>query len=107
MTFREITAKQVVQTIDGVILGQADDMVLDETGTRVQAFILYGAPKLFGLLGRGEDLVIPVEKVKMFGVDVLLVDTRQEKAARSGASGGQGPGLQHRFAFFRKFAEKN
>ena len=104
MTFKEISAKQVVQTLDGVILGRADDMVLDDTGTRVQAFVLYGAPRLFGLLGRGEDLVIPVEKVKMFGVDVLLVDTRQEKQPGGAPAGAS---ILQRLGFFRKTAEKN
>ncbi len=77
MTFREVCKKQVVQTMDGTILGRVDDLVLDDTGRQIRAFILYGAPRLFGILGREPDLSIPVEKVKMFGVDVLLVETEE------------------------------
>lgn len=79
MTFREVCKKQVVQTMDGTILGKVDDLVLDDTGRQIRAFILYGTPRLFGILGREPDLRIPVEKVKLFGVDVLLVET-EEKA---------------------------
>lgn len=75
MTFREICKKQVVQTTDGTILGRVDDMVLDDTGRQIRAFILYGAPRLFGILGREPDLSIPAEKVRIFGNDVLLVET--------------------------------
>ena len=75
MTFRELCRKQVVQTLDGTILGRVDDLVLEPSGCRVQAFVLYGAPRLFGLLGRGPDLEIPLAQVRLFGADVLLVDT--------------------------------
>ena len=81
MTFRELCKKQVVQTLDGTILGRVDDLVLAPSGREVEAFVLYGPPRLFGLLGRGPDLTIPIGKVKMFGVDVLLVDTDLEKPA--------------------------
>lgn len=79
MTFRDICKKQVVQTTNGTCLGKVDDLVMDETGRYIQAFVLYGAPKMFGLLGREPDLMIPIDKVKMFGVDVLLVETDQQK----------------------------
>ena len=86
MTFREISKKLVVQTLDGTCLGRVDDLVLDESGRSVQSFVVYGESRLFGLLGREPDLVIPVEKVMLFGVDVLLVDTnvpkREKKAAK-------------------------
>ncbi len=82
MTFREICKKQVVQTVNGTCLGRVDDLVMDETGRRIQAFVLYGAPKMFGLMGREPDLMIPVDKVKMFGVDVLLVETDEQKRER-------------------------
>ena len=79
MTFRELCKKQVVQTLDGTILGRVDDLVLEPAGREIEAFVLYGPPRLFGLLGRGPDLTIPIGKVKMFGTDVLLVDTDLEK----------------------------
>ena len=79
MTFREICKKQVVQTVDGVCLGRVDDLELDESGKNIRAFILYGAPRLFGLLGREPNLTIPIEEVQMFGVDVLLVTTNAVK----------------------------
>lgn len=75
MTFREIGKKLVVQTLDGTCLGRVNDLVLDDSGHSVQSFVVYGESRLFGLLGREPDLIIPIEKVMLFGVDVLLVDT--------------------------------
>ena len=62
MTIRELCAKEVVQMEKGVCLGRADDLVFDPATARLQSLILLGRPKLFGLLGRDEDLVIPGDR---------------------------------------------
>ncbi len=74
MTFRELCAKEVVQ-LDGVCLGRADDLELDPQTARVQSLLLFGRPKLFGLLGREETLTIPWEEIETIGLDAVLVRT--------------------------------
>lgn len=75
MTIRELCAKEVVQMEKGVCLGRADDLVFDPATARLQSLILLGRPKLFGLLGRDEDLVIPWQEIGTIGEDAVLVNT--------------------------------
>ena len=72
MTIRELCAKEVVQMEKGVCLGRADDLVFDPATARLQSLILLGRPKLFGLLGRDEDLVIPWQEIGTIGEDAVL-----------------------------------
>ena len=41
---------------------------------QVCSLILRGRPRWFGLLGRGEDLVIPWQQIETIGEDVILVN---------------------------------
>lgn len=75
MTFRELCSKEIVQLSDGVCLGRADDLELDPSAARITALLLFGQPKLFGLLGREETLTIPWEEIERIGVDAILVRT--------------------------------
>ena len=88
MTIRELCAKEVVQMEKGVCLGRADDLVFDPATARLQSLILLGRPKLFGLLGRDEDLVIPWQEIGTIGEDAVLVHT-----ALPEPSPAQKPGL--------------
>lgn len=59
---------------DGRRLGIIRDIELDTLEGRVKAIILPGSPRLLGILGRREDLVVTWERIKKIGVDVILVD---------------------------------
>ena len=82
MTFRELCSKEVVQLKDGACLGRVDDLELDADTARIGSLLLLGRPRLFGLLGREDDLVIPWEDIQVIGQDTILVRTRP--AALSG-----------------------
>ena len=75
MTIRELCEKEVVQLEQGVCLGRADDLAFDPATARLQSLILLGRPRLFGLLGRDETLVIPWTDIETLGVDAILVRT--------------------------------
>ncbi len=75
MTFQDLCAKQVVQLQDGVCLGKIDDMTIDPENAKIRELLMLGRPKLFGLLGRGETLVIPWEDIEKIGADALLIST--------------------------------
>lgn len=62
MTIRELCEKEVVQLEQGVCLGRADDLAFDPATARLQSLILLGRPRLFGLLGREENLTIPFRR---------------------------------------------
>ena len=75
MTIRELCEKEVVQLEQGVCLGRADDLAFDPATAQLQNLILLGRPRLFGLLGRDETLVIPWTDIETLGVDAILVRT--------------------------------
>lgn len=74
MTLRQLCKKDVVQLGSGVKLGRADDLELEMGSAQVCSLILRGRPRWFGLLGRGEDLVIPWQQIEIIGEDVILVN---------------------------------
>ena len=73
MTLHELAKKDVVHIKTGDNLGRVDDVAFDEASARIQALVLYGRPKLFGLLGRGSDITIPWSDIQMIGEDTILV----------------------------------
>lgn len=75
ITLEEIRRKAVVNTLDGVCFGYADDLVADTETKLVLALLIRGRPKLFGILGREEDILIPWEKIDTIGKDAILVKT--------------------------------
>ena len=66
--------KEVVSVFDGAKLGWVCDVELDTSSASMTALVIYGRPKLFGLLGREEDIVIPWDKIRLIGDDTVLVD---------------------------------
>lgn len=83
MTIRELCEKEVVQLERGVCLGRADDLDFDPATARLQSLILLGRPRLFGLLGREENLTIPWQEIETIGTDAVLVHTQLPSAAPS------------------------
>ena len=77
MTLEELRRKDVIQVVSGENLGRVDDVAFDAAAGTVQALILHGRPRLFGLLGREDDLAIPWEKVKCIGTDVVMTNCEQ------------------------------
>lgn len=70
----DLRYKEVISVEDGSRHGFVADMEIDlETG-RVQALIVPGRRRFFGLLGREEDKIIPWGSVKRFGEDIILVE---------------------------------
>lgn len=70
----ELRFKEVIDGTDGSRYGYVGDAQVDwETGS-IKALIIPGRLRLFGLLGREEEVVIPFEAVRKFGEDIVLVD---------------------------------
>ena len=72
-----------MQLGQGVCLGRADDLAFDPATARLQSLILLGRPRLFGLLGREENLTIPWQEIETIGTDAVLVHTQLPSAAPS------------------------
>lgn len=70
----ELRYKEVISVASGARFGYADDLELDLEDGRVTALIIPGRRRLFGLLGREADRLIPWSAVRRFGEDIILVD---------------------------------
>ncbi len=75
MTMLELCKKDVIQLEKGVKLGRADDLRFDSSGAVLEGIILFGRPRLFGILGRQQDVFIPWGEIERIGADVILVNT--------------------------------
>lgn len=75
MRIADLRTRDVVSVNDGRRLGLIKDVELDLEEGRIRSLILPGMPRAWGLLGRTDDMVVPWERVKKLGVDVILVDT--------------------------------
>ncbi len=74
-TLSELCEREVINMKTGANLGRVDDLQIGETDARVQALIIYGRLRWFGLLGREESLIIPWQDIVTIGDDVILVQS--------------------------------
>lgn len=75
----DLTRKQVVRLDDGACLGRVDDLEIDIKSGRIEALVIPGKFRLFGLLGRDPETVVPWTFVRQIGNDVILVRISSEK----------------------------
>jgi len=66
--------KEVINISDGRRLGFVSDVEIDLEQGKVEAVILPGVGRLFGLLGKESEFVIPWDKIVKIGEDIILVD---------------------------------
>ena len=66
--------KEVINISDGRRLGFVQDVTANlETGT-ITSIIVPGNSKLFNIFSSGNEIVIPWDKVKCIGDDLILVE---------------------------------
>jgi len=70
----ELREREVVNILDGKRLGLASDLEIEPESGRIKAIVIPGPGKFLWLFGKSEDFVIPWEKIKKIGVDVILVE---------------------------------
>ena len=73
----DLRMREVINVADGRKLGPIKDIDIDLEQGRISAIILPGPGRLFSFFGREEEIVVPWEKIKRIGVDVILVDLRE------------------------------
>lgn len=75
-TLDELRKKDVVNVINGEILGRVDDLELDANTATIQKLILYGRPKFFGIFGERDNCVIAFHQIRLIGKDTILVELK-------------------------------
>lgn len=72
-SFNDIRCKEVINIKSGCRLGCPDDIEFDSCTAKISRMIIFGRPKLFGLLGRCEDICIKWCDIEVIGEDTILV----------------------------------
>jgi len=87
----DLRRKEVIDITTGERLGYIDDAQMDIETSEVQALMIYGRQRFFGLLGREEDVMIPCSDIRVVGTDVILVklSMRQELSHYSKEEGNK------------------
>ena len=66
--------KEVINITDAKRLGYVQDVTADlETGT-ITSIIVPGSNKMFNIFGENNKKVIPWDKIKVIGDDIILVE---------------------------------
>ncbi len=81
-TLSELRNKEVVETKTGIMLGRIDDIEINADDSSIDSVIVYGRPKLFGLMGRDSDIVIKYSDIDLIGKDAILVTSDVSYARR-------------------------
>ena len=80
--YSELRCKEVIDVHTGRRFGYICDVELDDREGRIVSLITPGRAKLFGLLGREDDYVIPWDCIVRVGSDILLIEQKGELLRR-------------------------
>ena len=78
----ELRRKEVISVKDGTRIGAVCDAEMDIESARLTSIVVYGRSKLFGLLGREEDIVIRWPDIQVVGEDTILVNYQERVRVR-------------------------
>jgi YlmC/YmxH family sporulation protein len=73
MKISDFQTKDVINIVDGRKLGQIGDLELDLRQGRIEAIVIPAPGRFFGLMGNGNDVVIPWRNIVKIGEDVVQV----------------------------------
>ncbi|MGI6576193.1 MAG: YlmC/YmxH family sporulation protein [bacterium] len=78
----DLKVREVVNVVDGKRMGVISDIDVDVEEGTISALIVPGAVRVLGLFGKNDDLIIPWEKIRKIGVDVILVEVNTSTELR-------------------------
>ena len=82
MRICDLKQKDVINECDCKILGCVHDVEFDCSTGCITALIIPGPGKIWGILGRDSEYVIPFRCVKCIGEDIILVDIDPKEILR-------------------------
>lgn len=80
--FSDLRYKEVIDVRSGYRLGYICDAEFDDAEGRFISIVTPGRAKLFGLLGREDDVVLPWDAIVRVGSDIILVEPKTEPHRR-------------------------
>ena len=76
--FSDLRYREVIDIHTGFRLGYICDAEIDDADGRICSLVTPGKAKLFGLLGREDDYVLPWGSIVRVGRDIILVDCKED-----------------------------
>lgn len=70
----DLRMREVINVINGKKLGLIKDIEIDLEAGRIRSVVLPGNGRVLGIFGRNDDVVVPWQKIKKLGLDVILVE---------------------------------
>lgn len=80
--FSVLRYKEVIDIHTGQRLGYVCDAEFDDAEGRIISLITPGKAKLFGLLGREDDYVLPWKCIARIGEDIILAEPEANQTRR-------------------------
>ena len=82
MRIFDMRQKEVINICDGERIGQVNDILFNADNGCITDIIVPGPCKIWGLLGRDQEYIIPYRCIRQIGSDVILVEIELEKCLR-------------------------
>lgn len=70
----ELRQKEVINISDGRRLGFVNDIEINLEDGTVEAIVIPAGSGFFRIMGRDNELIVPWERIKKIGEDIILVD---------------------------------
>ena len=70
----DLKQKEVINVADGRRLGFVYDVEIDLENGRIDAIVIPGGGRLFGIIGKDSEIIIPWDRIRKIGEDIILVD---------------------------------
>lgn len=70
----DLRQREIINITDGKRLGFINDLDIDVEEGRIRAIIVPAPARIFSVFSKGGDYVIPWEKIKKIGSDVILIE---------------------------------
>lgn len=70
----DLRMREVINIVDGKRLGEIKDIELDLEKGKIKSIILPGTGSFFSFFSRNEDIIVPWDRIKKLGTDVILVE---------------------------------
>lgn len=74
MTYSDFKKKEVINVCDGRRLGCICDIIIDISTCRIDAIVVPGQFSLGGFFQKSRHIIVPWNKIRKLGDDVILVD---------------------------------
>lgn len=76
-SFEELRKKEVIDINTGERLGYIDDVELSVQEGRAEKLIIYGNSRLFGFLGKEDDIIIRCTDIRVVGREIVLIERKE------------------------------